>query len=54
MDDYFYPYPTPGVDFPDDLAFAAYGRGFADKGDWRRDNGLKNLKANCFGLQNKS
>ena len=38
MDDYFYPYPTPGVDFPDDLAFAAYGRGFADKGDWRRDN----------------
>ena len=38
MDDYFYPYPTPGVDFPDDLAFAAYGRGFANKGDWRRDN----------------
>ena len=38
MDDYFYPYPTPGVDFPDDVAFAAYGRGYANKGDWRRDN----------------
>ena len=38
MDDYFYPYPTPGVDFPDDLAFAEYGRGYANKGDWRRDN----------------
>ena len=38
MDDYFYPYPTPGIDFPDQLSFAQYGRGYADKGDWRRDN----------------
>ena len=38
MDDYFYPYPNPGEEFPDDLAFAEYGRGYADKGDWRRDN----------------
>ena len=38
MDDYFYPYPTPGLDFADGLAFAEYGRGYADKGDWRRDN----------------
>ena len=38
MDDYFYPYPTPGVDFADDAAFARYGRGYANKGDWRRDN----------------
>ena len=38
MDDYFYPYPTPGKDFPDDVAFGEYGRGYADKGDWRRDN----------------
>lgn len=38
MDDYFYPYPTPGVDFPDQLAFAEHGRGYADKGDWRREN----------------
>ena len=38
MDDYFYPYPTPGVPFPDDLSFAAYGRGFSNRGDWRRNN----------------
>lgn len=38
MDDYFYPYPNPGEEFPDDLAFAEHGRGYADKGDWRRDN----------------
>ena len=38
MDDYFYPYPTPGVEFPDNISFAAYGRGFADRGDWRRNN----------------
>jgi uncharacterized lipoprotein YddW (UPF0748 family) len=38
MDDYFYPYPVNGVDYPDDGSFAAYGRDFADKGDWRRNN----------------
>ena len=38
MDDYFYPYPTPGLAFPDDLSFAAYGRGFSNRGDWRRNN----------------
>ena len=38
MDDYFYPYPNPGEDFPDAVAFAQYGRGYANKGDWRRDN----------------
>ena len=38
MDDYFYPYPNPGEDFPDGVAFAQYGRGYANKGDWRRDN----------------
>ena len=38
MDDYFYPYPTPGVEFPDNVSFAAYGRGFANRGDWRRNN----------------
>ena len=38
MDDYFYPYPTPGVEFPDNISFAAYGRGFSDRGDWRRNN----------------
>ncbi len=38
MDDYFYPYPNPGEDFPDDASFAQYGRGYTNKGDWRRDN----------------
>lgn len=38
MDDYFYPYPNPGEKFPDDVSFAAYGRGFTDRGEWRREN----------------
>ncbi|MFG3687087.1 glycoside hydrolase family 10 protein [Micromonospora sp. NPDC047740] len=38
FDDFFYPYPEAGQDFPDGAAFARYGRGFADKHDWRRDN----------------
>ncbi|MDH6130736.1 uncharacterized lipoprotein YddW (UPF0748 family) [Kitasatospora sp. MAA4] len=37
IDDYFYPYPDQ-TEFPDDAAFAAYGRGFADRAAWRRDN----------------
>jgi uncharacterized lipoprotein YddW (UPF0748 family) len=38
-DDYFYPYPVAGAPrFDDDAAFAEYGGGFADRGDWRRDN----------------
>lgn len=37
-DDYFYPYPVAGETFDDDAAFAAYGEGFADRGDWRRQN----------------
>ncbi len=38
MDDYFYPYPVPGQDFPDAASFARYGGGFSNKNDWRRDN----------------
>ncbi|CDD33069.1 putative uncharacterized protein [Bacteroides sp. CAG:714] len=38
MDDYFYPYPNPGEKFPDGISFAAYGRGFRNRDDWRRDN----------------
>ncbi|MFG1779960.1 glycoside hydrolase family 10 protein [Micromonospora sp. NPDC049048] len=38
FDDFFYPYPEAGQDFPDDATFARYGRGFADKHAWRRDN----------------
>lgn len=38
MDDYFYPYPLKGEEFPDDASFARYGGGFDNKGDWRRSN----------------
>ncbi len=37
MDDYFYPYPVPGVRIPDDATYARYGRGM-NREDWRRDN----------------
>lgn len=37
MDDYFYPYPAKGVDFPDDASYNKYGIGW-DRGDWRRNN----------------
>ncbi|GAA0970001.1 glycoside hydrolase family 10 protein [Actinocorallia libanotica] len=37
FDDYFYPYPSDG-DFPDAGTYKKYGGGFANKGDWRRDN----------------
>lgn len=38
MDDYFYPYPAKGQDFPDDASFARYGGGFSNRADWRRSN----------------
>ena len=34
MDDYFY----PGTDFPDGESWAAYGGGYSDIADWRREN----------------
>jgi len=38
FDDYFYPYPVAGEEFPDSDTFAQYGTGFDDIGDWRRHN----------------
>lgn len=40
MDDYFYPYPKRGHDFPDDASWAKYtaGGGTLSRADWRRDN----------------
>lgn len=42
MDDYFYPYPIPGVSFPDNASFFQYGvnEGFSEsqRDDWRRNN----------------
>jgi uncharacterized lipoprotein YddW (UPF0748 family) len=39
IDDYFYPYPVKGADFPDDATWQHYGQasGMA-RADWRRDN----------------
>ena len=37
MDDYFYPYPVKGQEFPDAESFAKYG-GDLERGDWRRQN----------------
>ncbi|MFF0277694.1 glycoside hydrolase family 10 protein [Streptomyces sp. NPDC004330] len=38
FDDYFYPYPVAGSDFPDDATFRTYGADHADKAAWRRHN----------------
>ena len=45
MDDYFYPYPVAGLAIPDEVSFARYGRGYANKEDWRRDNVSRLVKA---------
>lgn len=37
FDDYFYPYPAKGEDFPDKKSYAKYGNGMK-KDDWRRKN----------------
>lgn len=36
IDDYFYPYPVPGVSIPDDVQYHANPMGYNNKGDWRR------------------
>jgi len=40
FDDYFYPYPNEGEEFPDQLTWNAYqaSGGTLSKADWRRDN----------------
>jgi uncharacterized lipoprotein YddW (UPF0748 family) len=40
FDDYFYPYPLRGIDFPDEATFVRFPRGFGrdQKNEWRRDN----------------
>jgi uncharacterized lipoprotein YddW (UPF0748 family) len=37
MDDYFYPYPLPGKEFPDDASYRKSGTTLS-KADWRRSN----------------
>ncbi len=38
LDDYFYPYPIQGADFPDSLSFRRKGAGYTDINAWRRAN----------------
>lgn len=38
MDDYFYPYPVPGLTIPDDATYRRYGEHYPTKADWRRQN----------------
>jgi len=38
IDDYFYPYPAPGVRIPDDANYRANNYGLENQGDWRRLN----------------
>ena len=38
IDDYFYPYPVPGVPIPDEAYFRASSNGIRNIGDWRRFN----------------
>ncbi len=37
FDDYFYPYPVKGKEFPDSKSYARYGKGMK-RADWRRHN----------------
>lgn len=37
FDDYFYPYPAKGKNFPDDKSYTKYGKGMK-RDDWRRNN----------------
>jgi uncharacterized lipoprotein YddW (UPF0748 family) len=39
IDDYFYPYPKGGADFPDDATWKTFGASSGkSRADWRRDN----------------
>ncbi|GGH77642.1 uncharacterized lipoprotein YddW (UPF0748 family) [Filimonas zeae] len=38
MDDYFYPYPIDGKEFPDNASFRKYNPAGLNKADWRRSN----------------
>ncbi len=44
FDDYFYPYPVTGENFPDDESFKKDPRSFTSKKDWRRDNVTLTIK----------
>ncbi len=49
FDDYFYPYPISGWDFPDDVLYSDYVSSGGDLGldDWRRNN-VNNMVSNIY------
>ena len=53
IDDYFYPYPKPGIDFPDSRTYGAYRQsgGTLSLGDWRRQNVNELIKRLAEGIK---
>ena len=51
FDDYFYPYPVDGVDFPDDVTWLEYkaSGGKMLRADWRRHN-VNNMVKRAYDL----
>ena len=51
FDDYFYPYPVDGVDFPDSATYGEYvsAGGTLAIDDWRRDN-VNRMVEGCWGM----
>ncbi len=55
FDDYFYPYPSGGLDFPDNKTWDAYKKvgGKLSREDWRRDNVNRLITKVYNGIQKK-
>ncbi|MBW4496357.1 MAG: family 10 glycosylhydrolase [Oscillatoria princeps RMCB-10] len=53
LDDYFYPYPEAGIEFPDSRTYSAYraAGGSLSRGDWRRDNVNRLMKRLSDGIR---
>ena len=53
LDDYFYPYPEAGIEFPDSKTYSAYraAGGSLSRGDWRRDNVNRLMKRLSEGIR---
>lgn len=53
LDDYFYPYPIAGQDFPDQMTYDRYRNsgGTMSRGDWRRSNVNKLIERLATGLR---
>jgi uncharacterized lipoprotein YddW (UPF0748 family) len=52
IDDYFYPYPVHGADFPDEASWQRYGAASGmNRADWRRDNVNRFVEAMYHGVK---